>query len=374
MLIVHEQGTILGGQERVLEALMRRYPAARGLALDFVGVERPAGQASLWDGRSQLVRQPGTRRPFRSPLYARRMAAADTGAAELVVSVAQGGWSVAARVPEGARHVVYSSGLPATLYRQSALYVADEPRLLRPLLPFALPGLRAHHRGLMRRPHRVVVNSEWSARDFEREHRRTSTVVYPPVRTDVFTPLDGPREHYLVAGRLVPQKRMDVVVEACRELDAPLVVAGDGAELGRLRALAGPRTRFVGFAGDDELRELYRSARALICPSLETFGLVMAEALACGTPVIAPRIGGALEIVRDGVNGVFMDAVDAPSVARAMRALEAEPPDAADCRTSAEPFSEASFLEAMERVLDEERALARTSAPAVARAPAGAGA
>lgn len=363
MLIVHEQGAVLGGQERVLAALMDRYPAARGLALEFAGANRPAGHSATWDGRSQLVRHPGARRPFRSPLYARRMASADTGAPALVLSLAQGGWSVAARVPPGARHVLYSSGLPGTLYRESRCYLRDEPPLLRPLVSAALPGLRAHHRALMRRPHRVVVNSQWSAADFARVHGRETTVVYPPVRTDVFTPGDQERTHYLAVGRLVRQKRLELVVDAFRGLDAQLVVVGEGAALDALRARATANVRFEGFAGDERLRALYRSARGLICPSLETFGLVMAEALACGAPVIAPRFGGALEIVREGENGVFVEHVDAAGIAQAVRALERRVSDPAACRASVECFSEQRFVEEMETLLDAERALAQTTEP-----------
>ncbi len=362
MLIVHEQGAILGGQERVLAALMDRYPAARGLALEFAGATRPVGHAAVWDGRSQLVRHPSARRPFRSPLYARRMASADPGPAEVVLSLAQGGWSVAARVPPGARHVLYSSGLPGTLYRESRRYLRDERPLLRPFVSAALPGLRAHHRALMRRPHRVVVNSRWSAADFERVHGRETTVVYPPVRTDVFTASDEPRTHYLAVGRLVWQKRIELVVDAFRELDASLVVVGEGAALEPLRARATPNVRFEGFAGDERLRTLYRGARGLICPSLETFGLVMAEALACGAPVIAPRFGGALEIVRDGENGIFMERVDPAGIAAAVHALERQTLDPAVCRASVERFSEQRFVDEMEAVLEAERDLARTAA------------
>jgi glycosyltransferase involved in cell wall biosynthesis len=116
---------------------------------------------------------------------------------------------------------------------------------------------------------------------------------------------------------------------------------------------------FVGFAGDEMLRELYRSARGLLCPSLETFGLVTAEALACGTPVITQRAGGALEIVREGVNGVFLDDLDPDAVVRAVGALEQLAPDPQACRASIGAFHEDSFLARMETVLDAERAIAR---------------
>ena len=292
------------------------------------------------------------------------MASADTGAPALVLSLAQGGWSVAARVPPGARHVLYSSGLPGTLYRESRRYLRDESPLLRPFVSAVLPGLRAHHRALMRRPHRVVVNSQWSAADFARVHGRETTVVYPPVRTDVFTPGAGPRTHYLAVGRLVRQKRLELVVEAFRGLDAQLVVVGEGAALDALRARATANVRFEGFAGDERLRALYRSARGLICPSLETFGLVMAEALAGGAAGDRAALRrGAGDRAR-GRERRLRRAGRRGSGSRGPCARwsggRRTPPSAAP-RWSASPSER--FVEEMEMVLDAERALARTAVP-----------
>jgi glycosyltransferase involved in cell wall biosynthesis len=112
--------------------------------------------------------------------------------------------------------------------------------------------------------------------------------------------------------------------------------------------------RFTGFVDDDELRELYRSSRALIHPSVEEFGIVMAEAHACGTPVIAPRGGGALDIVSDGKTGLLLDRVDPDSIAAAVRELEQRAFKWQDCRKSAERFSEREFIARLDRVLVEE--------------------
>jgi glycosyltransferase involved in cell wall biosynthesis len=358
LLIAGEQVEILGGQERVLESLLERYPAADAVALSFASDPSSVGRSPVGAERVRRLRVPGKRRPLLMPLYAGRMALASSRAAEVVLSLTQGGSSVAARTRGATRHVAYSSG-PPTLYGQSRLSLADERPVLRPLVRAALPALRACHGRLMRRPDRLIANSSYSASHLRSEYGLAAEVLHPPVRAGFFTPRPSERRHWLAVGRVTSQKRFDLVVEAFAQVDAPLVVAGVGAALDRLRAAAPPNVTFVGFAGDESLRELYRSARGLICPSVETFGLVMAEALACGTPVIAPRVGGALELVREGVNGVFLEDLDAGAVLRALGELERLAPSPQTCRASIEAYSDEHFLAQMEAILDAERALAR---------------
>ena len=210
----------------------------------------------------------------------------------------------------------------------------------------------------MRLPDRMLVNSVWSAGQIACLFGRRSEVLHPPVRTDFFTPASDSRRHFLVVARLVPHKRVDVVVEAFRGLEHELVVVGGGPHLQALRASASPNVRFTGYLEDDRLRDLYRSSLALVCPSVEEFGIVMAEAHAAGTPVIAPNAGGACEIVEDRVTGRLLDRLDASSLATAVEAAVRHRFNPAACRASAERFAERHFTAALDRVLGEELALA----------------
>jgi glycosyltransferase involved in cell wall biosynthesis len=361
LLIVGDQIEIYGGQERVLESLLQRYPAADVLTLRFRRSPHHEGRRVRGAERVRRLRAPVRRRSLLVPLYAGRMALSPSSQADVVLSLTQGGASVGARTRRATRHVTYSSG-PPTIYGQSEFALADERAVLRPLIRAALPALRACHARLMRRPDRVIANSHYSAGHLEHLYGLEAEVLHPPVRTDFFTPSPRERRHWLAVGRLTSQKRFDVLCAAFERLDAQLVVAGTGPALGRLRAAAPDNVSFVGFAEDESLRELYRSARGLICPSLETFGLVMAEALACGTPVIAQRAGGAAEVVREEVNGVFLERPDPDAVIEAMQALERLAPDPEACRASVEPYSEKHFLARIHSVLEAERALAHGSA------------
>jgi glycosyltransferase involved in cell wall biosynthesis len=175
------------------------------------------------------------------------------------------------------------------------------------------------------------------------------------VATDFFTPASRRRHHALAVARLVPHKRIQLAVEAFRDLDQELVVVGGGPLLEPLRARAPANVRLIGYVDDERLRELYRSSTVLVCPSIEEFGIAMAEAQAAGTPVIAPRAGGAAEIVGDGTTGILLERVDPGSISDAVRAVASRGFKPNACRVSAERFGERRFLDALHAVLSEER-------------------
>ena len=354
LVIVCEQCAEVGGTERVIGALARAYPRATLIAPDFVGVDGRSGGDDYLRSRVRTAWRGGALQHYLLPLYSRRIRRLDLGGAAVVLSMASHGWSLAARPPSGARHLTYHAGPSPSLYTRRSWYLRAHPPLARPLARAAMPALRAHSRRLLHGTDRVLVPSGWSAAEIARLGGRDGEVLHPPVRTDFFTPAGSERRHLLFVARLVPHKRPEAVIEAFRSLRDELVVVGDGPLLQRLREAAPRNVRFTGHVDDRELRELYRSSRALVCPSVEEFGIVMAEAHACGAPVIAPRNGGALDIVRDGETGILLDRVDASSLAAAVRGLGRRSFDPGACRASAERFSEWRFLARFDQVLGEE--------------------
>jgi glycosyltransferase involved in cell wall biosynthesis len=212
-------------------------------------------------------------------------------------------------------------------------------RLARPVLG----RLAAWDAATAHRPHRYVAISQYVARRIGRYYNRRSTVVFPPVDTRFYCP--GPsarRRGCLVVSALVPYKRVEVAIEACQQAGEPLTVVGTGPELDRLRALAGESVEFLGWQSDEDVRALYRGARAVLLPGEEDFGIVPVEAMACGTPVIALAAGGALETVVDGVSGRLVPAPDPAAFADAIRTLPELPPG--PIRAHAERFSEDRFV------------------------------
>jgi glycosyltransferase involved in cell wall biosynthesis len=364
-LVIVSDTVDCGGSEQVLATVAQHHPDAPIVAAHFEAMPEPGSPESpAWTSRARLVRMPYRRRHFVAPWSARRMAGVELPPADVVLCFAHGGWSLAAQPPPGARLLCYTPGPPSALHGRRDLYLRDYAAPLRPLLRASVPALRAYGRQLMRRPHRILTTSRRSAAVIAREYGRQAEVVHPPVRTEFFTPGSGPRTHALAVGRLVPQKQFDLLLEAFRELPGErLVIAGWGPWLGRLKRMAPPNVRFAGWVSDEQLRELYRSSWALLCPSVEEFGIVMAEAHACGVPVVAPRDGGACEIVDDPATGVLLDEVTGPRVARAAGAVRRGGFDAGACRRSAERFSVARFVAELERALAAEQALATRAAP-----------
>jgi glycosyltransferase involved in cell wall biosynthesis len=354
LVIVGEQMSELGGTERVMGAFSRAYPKATLVAPEFRRASVPLGERHPFRGRKRTAWEAGVRRQYLLPLYSRRISRVELNGADVVLSMGSHGWSMAAQVPVGARHLVYYTGPSPSLYTRPSWYVGAHPALMRPLVRAAMPALRAHNRRLVHRADRMLSSSSWAAAEIARLQGRGSEVLHPPVRTDFFTPAHRERRHLLFVGRLVPHKRLEDAIEASRSIGDDLVVVGHGPQLKLLPQVAPPNVRFTGWVDDAELRELYRSSRALICPSVEEFGIVMAEAQACGTPVIAPRAGGAIDIVHDAETGLLLDRIDPRSLAAAVRELDRHSCDPRACRASAERFSEQQFIARLDQVLAEE--------------------
>lgn len=144
-----------------------------------------------------------------------------------------------------------------------------------------------------------IANSRHTARRIWRVYRRPAQVIYPPVHLERFRPQAQKQDFYLTVSRLVSYKNVDLIIRAFNQLGLPLVVIGDGPELGRLRALSQPNIQLLGFQPDAIVEQYLADAKAFVYASCEDFGIGMVEAQACGTPVIAYRVGGAAEIVRD---------------------------------------------------------------------------
>jgi glycosyltransferase involved in cell wall biosynthesis len=193
-----------------------------------------------------------------------------------------------------------------------------------------------------------IANSENVRGRIRRFYGRDAAVIYPPVDTARFRPPRRPPEDfYLIVTAFAPYKRVDVALEAFRRLDRRLVVIGSGQEEARLRAAAGPRTEFVGWASDEELRDYYGRCRALIFPGEEDFGIVPVEAMACGRPVIAYGKGGALETVVEGKTGAFFRPQTAEALAEAVARAESLRFDPESIAAHARSFSREAFAARM---------------------------
>jgi glycosyltransferase involved in cell wall biosynthesis len=201
---------------------------------------------------------------------------------------------------------------------------------------------------------RFVANSKHVAERIRRYYNREATIVYPPVDTVFYQPTPVRSEsHFLIVSAFVPYKRIDLAIEACRRVGASLRIVGDGPDRRHLEAIAGSHVTFLGRLDDEQVRDEYRRAQAVIMPGEEDFGLVPVEAHACGRPVVALARGGALETVTDNETGVLFAEPTADSLAAALERIATMTFDTAHLRASAERFSRERHARALEAVINE---------------------
>jgi glycosyltransferase involved in cell wall biosynthesis len=266
------------------------------------------------------------------------------------------------RTPPGTVHVCYCHTPMRYLWDPSFLAGERVSGPARAAFGLSRPYLRRADLRGARQPDEFVANSTVVADRIERWYHRDATVVFPPVEVARFLdlPQQAPRADapYLAFGRVVPYKRVDEAVLACERLGRPLLVAGEGRDLDRVRALAGENTTFLGRVSDADLGALLGRCRALLMPGEEDFGIVPVEAQAAGLPVIGNANGGVRDSVIDGRTGVLYDDATVGGLCAAIERFEGLALEDAVIRENARRFSPERFRAAIGDVLLSARARA----------------
>ena len=174
-----------------------------------------------------------------------------------------------------------------------------------------------------------IANSQFIARRIKKVYGREADVIYPPVDVNRFKLCENKEDYYFTASRLVPYKRIDVIVEAFSRMpDKKLIVIGDGSEMSKIKAKAAKNIEILGYQSNAVMQEHMQKAKAFVFAAEEDFGITPVEAQACGTPVIAFGKGGALETIRPyGVEkntGIFFQSQQIDSIIDAVNLFEAK--------------------------------------------------
>jgi len=206
-----------------------------------------------------------------------------------------------------------------------------------------------------------TANSRFIARRIRKVYGREATVIYPPVDISAFTLREDKEDFYLTASRMVPYKKIDLIVEAFSRMpEKELVVIGDGPDFQKVKAKAGGNVTLLGYQPFEELRDHMQRAKAFVFAAEEDFGIIPVEAQACGTPVIAYGKGGALETVRgpehENPTGLFFPEQTVESLMDAVCRFERESErfKPADCRRNAVRFSPERFREEFFSFVEKE--------------------
>ena len=318
VVLIHDWLTGMRGGEKVLEALCDLFPDAPIYTLLHVPQSVSAKIESRRIETSFLQHAPLIKKHYRNylPLFPAAMERFDISQFDLVISsshcVAKG------VVPSpSAVHLCYCHTPMRYIWSHYQDYFGDHRigLLKRAALPLVIDRLRSWDVSSAARVHAFACNSEAVAARIRKFYGREAEVIYPPVDVEFFTPSGEPRkDFFLVVSALVPYKRIELAVEVANRLDRRLVVVGAGPEERLLKRWASARVQFLGRVETEQLRNLYRTASALIQPGEEDFGINIVEALACECPVIAYRAGGAIETVVEGETGLFFNELTAESL------------------------------------------------------------
>lgn len=355
--LVHDWLTIPGGSEKVVLELLKLLPDADV----YTSVFDPGPWREALAGHevhpSFLDRIPGARRryPQLLPLMNAAFESFDLADFDLVVSSSH---SCAKNVltPPDTLHVCYCHTPMRHAWEPRFLAQEELGLVARTAARALMPRLRRTDLAGAVRPDAFVANSRFVARRIETYYRREAHVVHPPV--DVAPHLARPRrpdDYYLVLGRVVPYKRVDVALAACKLLGRRVKVAGTGRALESARAHAGPGAELLGYVSDEEVGRLLAGARALLFPGEEDFGIVPVEAQAAGVPVVAYGAGGIRDTVVEGRTGVFCAEQTPASLASAILELEELTLDEGAIRDNARGFGPQRFRAEMAELIRDQR-------------------
>lgn len=200
-----------------------------------------------------------------------------------------------------------------------------------------------------------LANSSYTASQIKKYYQRESNVIYPPVRCDRFQPTENPsNDYYLAAGRLIPYKKFDLIVETFNQNKKPLKIVGIGPDYKKIKKIAKSNIEILGEVSNEELAKLYANCKAFIFPQLEDAGIVPLEAMASGRPVIAYHKGGSLDTVIDGETGIFFGEQKVESINQAIENFEKMNFDAKKIRSHAEQFDIEKFKLKIKNYVEEK--------------------
>jgi glycosyltransferase involved in cell wall biosynthesis len=371
--IVHDWLVAYAGAEKVLEQIILCFPEA-----DLFSVVDFMDERACLRGKtvttSFIQKLPQAKKRYRAylPLMPLAIEQLDVSGYDLVISsshaVAKGVLTGPDQVHVSYVHspIRYAWDLQHQYLEQSNLTAGVKSLLARMVLHY----MRNWDIRTSNSVDHFVANSAFIARRIHKVYHRDSHVIFPPVDVEAFQLNEHKENFYLTASRMVPYKKIDLIVEAFAQMpERKLVVIGDGPEMRKIRDKAGPNVEIMGYQPFAVLHDRMRRAKAFVFAAEEDFGISVVEAQACGTPVIAYGKGGVLETVLDASHerptGLFFDTQSTGSIIEAVETFELGHSmfSAADCRANAERFSIAHFRDAL-------RAHVQSVAPQFVLAPA----
>ena len=363
--IIHYWLVNMRGGEKVIEAMLDMFPQAD----IFTHVYDPRSISSLINSKHILTSKIN-RLPFAKKLYQLYMPLMPDALMEfnlqdysLVIS-SESGPSKGVVPNPNAYHICYCHSPMRYLWDMYHEYFSKANPFVRLFMKRLIPGLRLWDITSANLVDCFIANSNYVANRIKRYYNRDAEVVRPPVDIEKYLSIERkPKDYYLFFGQLAGYKRADIAIEACLKSGRKLIVAGAG-KLGKTIKKSINKTgnsallSIKGRISDDELKELYSGAKALLFPGIEDFGIIPVEANAAGCPVIAFREGGAVETVKENVTGLFFDEQTPESLIAAMDVFEQDGHNFFDrslFNNHVQQFSKDAFIEHIHKVIEKRK-------------------
>lgn len=359
--IVHDWLVTFAGAEKVLAEIINLWPDADLFSVvDFLSAsdrEKLGGKLSKTTFIQHLPKA-RTRYQLYLPLMPLAIEQLDLSGYDLVISSSH---AVAKGVITGPDqlHVCYCHSPIRYAWDMQGQYLA-ESGLERGLKGWAARYMLYKIRGWDSRTANnvefFVANSDYIGRRISKVYKRESVTIHPNVAVEDFEVVEGKSDFYLTASRMVPYKKMDLIVKAFSEMpDKKLIVIGDGPQFNKVKQAAGPNVTIMGYQPFNVLRDHMQRAKAFVFAAEEDFGIIPVEAQACGTPVIAYGKGGALETVLEGKTGVFFQEQTESSIKNAVNKFETDFVfDPLAIRAHAETFATEVFRRKLKTFVDQK--------------------
>ncbi len=358
--LVHDWLNQIGGAEDVLEKLVELFPQAP-LYTSLYWPEKMPDHWRSWDIRTSFI----DRLPFAQkrqqlyfPLYPFSFELFDFREYDLVLTNKRGFCHGIITEPE-TLHVCYC--LTPTRYVWRYMQYAEQEsigptanRFLQPILYH----MRLWDRLAADRVDHFIAISEAVRRRIAKFYHRDAQIIYPPVDTGRFSPVltHEIEDYYLFVGRLVPYRRLDLLIEAFNQLNKPLFIAGSGRDRARLEGLANNNITFLGYVPDEDLPALMARCKAFIWPGEEDFGIAPIQAMAAGRPVIAYAAGGVLDTVVPGT-GILFSRQTVAEMVEVVKSFDTAAVDPDFIRRHAEKFDTAVFKKQLELFIAQKKEL-----------------
>ena len=358
--LVHDWLITQGGSEKVLEVLSHMFPSSPIYTLFYDEKKMSStcfAQKEVFTSFLQNI--PGSLLFYRYllPLFPKAIQTLDVAAFDCILSsshaVAKG-----IKVREDQLHICYCHTPMRYIWDLQEEYLSSFSLPMKKMLRHLFCKMRSWDVKTSQNVDLFIANSKYVAKRIERAYQRKAMILYPPVSTQDFFLSSKKEEYYVTHARLVPYKRIDLLVEAFSYMpDKKLVIIGTGPEEKKLKAIATANVEFLGFVDKKRLAIILSLAKAYLFAAEEDFGMGIVEAQSSGLPVIALKKGGALETILEGKTGLFFEEPTLQLLMQAIKVFEQKQQtfDPHFIKSHAEQFNQERFWQQCEHLMKETK-------------------